>query len=84
MYKSIDELYANVDKKILPKEYGGEVSMEEMLSKFKELLKQKREQLLALDDMYIEIDEKSCPLVSEMNEELGLGIDGSFKKLTID
>lgn len=84
MYKNIDELYANVDKKILPKEYGGEVPMEEMLSKFKDLLKQKREQILALDDMYIEIDEKSCPLISEMNEELGLGIDGSFKKLTID
>lgn len=84
MYKTNEELYANVSKKILPKEYGGEVPMEEMLEKFKELLKKKREQILALDDMYIEIDEKTCPLISEMNEELGLGIDGSFKKLTID
>lgn len=84
MYKNLEEMHANIDKKILPKEYGGEVPMEEMLEKFKALLKQKREQILALDDMYIEIDEKSCPLISEMNEELGIGIDGSFKKLTID
>lgn len=84
MYKSIEEMYEKIDKKILPKEYGGEIPMEEMLAKFKSLLKQKREKILALDDMYIEVDEKSCPLVSEMNEELGIGIDGSFKKLMVD
>ncbi|KAL3287323.1 hypothetical protein HHI36_001798, partial [Cryptolaemus montrouzieri] len=69
---------------ILPKEYGGEVALNDMLEKFKTLLKSKRNDLLALDDMFIEIDEKNCPLVSEMNEELGIGIDGSFKKLTVD
>lgn len=84
MYKTVDELHTNIDKKILPKEYGGEVPKEEMLAKFKELLKEKRENILSLDDMFIEIDEKSCPLISEMNEEMGIGIDGSFKKLTID
>nr|XP_023021864.1 uncharacterized protein LOC111510199 [Leptinotarsa decemlineata] len=84
MYKSTEELYANIDKKILPKEYGGEVPLQEMLDKFKVLLKEKRESILALDDMYIEIDEKTCTLVSEMNEELGMGIEGTFKKLTVD
>lgn len=84
MYKSIEEMHEKIDKKILPKEYGGEVPLEEMLEKFKALLKEKREKILALDDMYIEVDEKSCPLVSEMNEELGIGIDGSFKKLMVD
>nr|CAH7749386.1 unnamed protein product [Callosobruchus chinensis] len=84
MYKSIEELYNKLDKKILPKEYGGEIPLQDMLDKFKAQLKEKREKILALDDMYIEIDEKNCPLVSEMNEELGLGIDGSFKKLTVD
>ncbi|KAJ8967006.1 hypothetical protein NQ317_014799 [Molorchus minor] len=48
-----------------------------MIEKFKAQLKEKRERILALDDMYIEIDEKNCPLVSEMNEELGIGIDGT-------
>lgn len=84
MYKSVEELHAKVDKKILPKEYGGEVSIKEMVEKFKATLKERRDAILALDDMYIEIDEKTCPLVSEMNEELGMGIEGSFKRLTVD
>ncbi|XP_050300065.1 retinaldehyde-binding protein 1 [Anthonomus grandis grandis] len=84
MYKSVDELHAKIDKKILPKEYGGEVPLAELVEKFKIHLKAKRDDILALDDMYIEIDEKTCPLVSEMNEELGIGIDGTFKRLTVD
>lgn len=84
MYKSVEELHEKVDKKILPKEYGGEVPVAEMVEKFKAVLKEKRDAILSLDDMYIEIDEKTCPLVSEMNEELGIGIDGSFKRLTVD
>lgn len=83
-YKTVEELHAKIDKKILPKEYGGEVPLKDMIEALKKKLKAKREDTLALDEMYIEIDEKNCPLVSEMNEELGMGIDGSFKKLTID
>lgn len=55
-----------------------------MIENLKVKLKQRREQVLALDDMYIEIDERTCPLVSEMNEELGIGLEGSFKKLIVD
>ncbi|XP_028136807.1 clavesin-2 [Diabrotica virgifera virgifera] len=84
VYKNIDDVYGHIDKKILPKEYGGEVPLKEMLDKFKTFLKEKRESILALDDLYIEIDEKNCPVVSEMNEELGVGLEGSFKKLTVD
>jgi len=84
MYKSVEELYPKIDKKILPKEYGGEVPLADMVEKFKVILKERRGAILSLDDMYIEIDERTCPLVSEMNEELGIGIDGSFKKLTVD
>ena len=40
--------------------------------------------LLELDDMYIEIDEKNQPFVSEITEELGIGVEGSFKKLQVD
>lgn len=80
----MEELHEKVDKKILPKEYGGEVPLAEMVQKLKEKLKAQREQVLALDDMYIEIDEKNCPLVSEMNEELGMGLEGTFKKLIVD
>lgn len=83
IHKSIDELYEKVDKSILPKEYGGEIPLVEMIEKLKMHLQQKRDQVLALDEMYIEIDDKS-PIVSEMKEELGIGMEGSFKKLQVD
>lgn len=84
IHKSLDELHQKVDRKILPKEYGGEVPLSEMIQNLKVKLKERRDQVLALDDMYIEIDERTCPLVSEMNEELGIGLEGSFKKLIVD
>lgn len=31
MYSSISELHQNIDKKVLPKEYGGEMPMAEMI-----------------------------------------------------
>lgn len=58
--------------------------MAEMIKAFKAKLRDSRKQLLALDELYIEIDEKTCKLVEEMNEELGVGIEGSFKKLQVD
>ncbi|GJQ82709.1 hypothetical protein Trydic_g19720 [Trypoxylus dichotomus] len=84
LHKSYEDLYKQVDRKILPKEYGGEMSLREMLDKLKTKLKEKRNVLLALDDMYIEIDEKHKPFVSEIDEELGLGVEGTFKKLQVD
>ncbi|XP_025834681.1 clavesin-2-like isoform X2 [Agrilus planipennis] len=81
---SLDALHEKIDPKILPKEYGGVVPLSELTEKLKTLLKERREQVLSLDDMYIEIDERECKLVSEMNEELGVGLEGSFKKLTVD
>lgn len=55
-----------------------------MIAALKKKLKEKRDQVTGLDDMYIEINEKENKLVSEMQEELGLGIDGSFKRLQVD
>lgn len=84
IHKTMDELHADLDPKILPKEYGGIVPLSEMVEELKKKLREKRDLVVALDDMYIEINEKDCKLLSEMNEELGLGIDGTFKKLTVD
>lgn len=84
MHKSLEELHQCVNPKILPKEYGGEVPLADMIAELKKKLKEKRDQVLELDDMYIEINEKDCKLLSEMQEELGLGIDGSFKRLQVD
>ncbi|XP_017773089.1 PREDICTED: clavesin-2 [Nicrophorus vespilloides] len=84
IHKSLDELHKQIDPKILPKEYGGQVPLADMIDSLKKKLAEKRDQVVALDEMYIEIDEKSCPLISEMNEELGMGLEGSFKKLQVD
>ncbi|XP_022904650.2 clavesin-1-like [Onthophagus taurus] len=83
LHKSVEELHKKINPKLLPKEYGGDVPLKEMIEKFKLKLQEKKETLLALDDMYIEI-EKSNQFVSEINEELGLGVEGSFKKLQVD
>lgn len=50
-------------------------------AEFKKDLKEKRDQLKALDDMYIEISPKDYQAAN--SEELG-GICGSFRKLEVD
>ncbi|XP_015586941.1 clavesin-2 isoform X2 [Cephus cinctus] len=81
IHKSLDELKQAINPKILPKEYGGKIPLSEMIASFKKTLHAKRDQLKALDDMYIEISPKdSCAASSE-----GLGgISGSFRKLEVD
>lgn len=34
MYNSLSELHEGLDKKVLPKEYGGEMPMTEMIGKY--------------------------------------------------
>ncbi|TGZ47443.1 Uncharacterized protein DBV15_00157, partial [Temnothorax longispinosus] len=80
IHRNMEELHAVVDPKILPKEYGGEVPLSEMIDEFKKELKKKKDELKALDDMYIEISPKEY---QEANEEFG-GISGSFRKLEVD
>ncbi|XP_011170939.1 clavesin-1 [Solenopsis invicta] len=80
IHRNVQELQEAVDLKILPKEYGGEVPLSEMIDEFKKVLKQKKDELKALDDMYIEISPKDY---QEANEEFA-GICGSFRKLEVD
>ncbi|XP_015509377.1 clavesin-2 [Neodiprion pinetum] len=82
VHKNLDELKLAVDPKILPKEYGGEIPMAEMIATFKTTLHAKRDELKALDDMYIELSSKdNC--TSTTSDGLG-GISGSFRKLEVD
>ncbi|KYQ54653.1 Clavesin-1 [Trachymyrmex zeteki] len=80
IHRNVQDLKEAVDPKILPKEYGGEISLSEMIDELKKKLKQKKDELKALDDMYIEISPK---YYQEVNEELS-GICGSFRKLEVD
>ncbi|XP_014206720.1 clavesin-1-like [Copidosoma floridanum] len=80
LHKSLSDLQQTVDPKILPKEYGGDIPLAEMIAEFKKILRAKREEIKALDDMYIEIAPKDTCSASE-----GLGgLSGSFRKLEVD
>lgn len=35
MHSSLSDLHKNIDKKVLPKEYGGEMPMAEMIGNYK-------------------------------------------------
>uniref|UniRef100_A0A336M0H0 CSON009693 protein n=1 Tax=Culicoides sonorensis TaxID=179676 RepID=A0A336M0H0_CULSO len=84
LHKSLDELKAKVDPKILPKEYGGTVPMSEMIDKFVVKCRQNRLKILALDDMFIEIT-KNSPYWQEVEDnEIESGMCGSFRKLQVD
>ncbi|KAB0796959.1 hypothetical protein PPYR_11020 [Photinus pyralis] len=84
IHKSVTDLHERISPSILPKEYGGVVPLADMINAFKSKIQDCRKKILALDDLHIEIDERNCALIDEMNEELGVGIEGSFKKLQVD
>ncbi|CAL7946702.1 unnamed protein product [Xylocopa violacea] len=81
VHKSLDELRDAIDPTILPKEYGGELPLSEMIATFKRTLKEQRNRIKELDDMYIDISSTDCQYVS--NDNLS-GISGSFRKLEVD
>ncbi|KZC12920.1 Clavesin-2, partial [Dufourea novaeangliae] len=81
VHKSLDELKEAIDPRILPKEYGGEISLPDMIAQFKGTLRAQRDRIKALDEMCIEISSSDCR--SSSNDSLS-GIPGSFRKLEVD
>lgn len=81
-YTKVADLHAQISPKILPKEYGGTVPLADMIADFKKELVAKRSEILALDDMEIELSPKAR-FVSDFQEDLG-GLSGSFRKLEVD
>lgn len=79
---SVEELHKAIDPKILPKEYGGTVPLSVMIDELKRKLLSKREQLLALDDMKINVNKKG-KILSDFNDNQ-TGLEGSFRKLEVD
>lgn len=80
--KTIEDFKKVVDPKILPKEYGGEISAADMMKDFKEKLKNNRSKVLENDHSLIILKNKvdtSCK-TSEIKSELS----GNFRKLEID
>lgn len=68
-------MHSIVDKKILPKEFGGEVESEVMIKEFKILAKERLSALRAIDDISVDVE------FIKKNSENEIG---SFRKLEID
>lgn len=75
-----DELYSDVDRSMLPKEYGGEVSSNEMIAIALKKLDEKREEFLRLDEISI----REAKVFSDLYETNEGSVNGTFRKLAID
>lgn len=82
--KNLEELKTKVNPALLPKEYGGTVPLNDMIEAFKTRLRQKRDTILALDDMYIEITKDSANFGGNDDSDIDAGMVGSFRKLEVD
>ncbi|XP_055625234.1 retinaldehyde-binding protein 1-like [Toxorhynchites rutilus septentrionalis] len=82
-HRNLDELMQNIDVSLLPKEYGGMVPLDELNERFKKYLLQKRDMLLALDEMEIQIANSSGK-THKSADIVDVGAAGSFRKLQID
>ncbi|CAK9831239.1 clvs2 [Anthophora retusa] len=81
VHKSLEELKNAIDPRILPKEYGGDTPLCDMIAAFKKTLREQRDRIKDLDDMYVEISSMDCQYASDDNLT---GISGSFRKLEVD
>lgn len=80
--KTVDDFKKLVDPKILPREYGGEVPVADMLEDFKERLKTNRKLLLENDINIIKV--KKSVETKQDSSEVDTEIRGSFRKLEFD
>jgi len=84
VHKNIDALKSKINPDILPKEYGGTVPLDDMIKEFKVKLQQRRDAILALDDMYIEVTKDASNFNGNDIGEIDAGVVGSFRKLEVD
>ncbi|XP_049541842.1 clavesin-1-like [Anopheles darlingi] len=84
LYRTVDDFANKMNRKILPKEYGGVVPMADMIAQFKERCRAKRAQLLAMDEMHIELSKAPGYCAETCRRDLDAGMIGSFRKLEVD
>ncbi|XP_055687645.1 clavesin-1 [Lutzomyia longipalpis] len=84
LHPTLEDLKRHIDPSILPKEYGGVVPLSEMINQLKIRLRQKRQEILALDDFYIEISKTAANFAGNEDADMDTGVVGSFRKLEVD
>uniref|UniRef100_A0A182JRX9 CRAL-TRIO domain-containing protein n=1 Tax=Anopheles christyi TaxID=43041 RepID=A0A182JRX9_9DIPT len=84
VHRGWDELKTKINPQLLPKEYGGTVPMAECIAQFKKQLKERRDIVLALDEMEIEINKSTIPWADSTDADIASGVIGSFRKLEVD
>lgn len=79
-HRTSEDLMKHVDPAILPKEYGGTVPLKDMIEELKRNLLKRRDELLALDEMCVDLYalEKN-DLTQDIHSTAG-----SFRKLELD
>ncbi|VVC98957.1 unnamed protein product [Leptidea sinapis] len=79
-HRTTDDLRKYVDASILPKEYGGTVPLKDMIEELKRKLLKHREDLLALDDLCIDLHALGK---NDLTQDIH-STAGSFRKLELD
>ncbi|KAL0812007.1 hypothetical protein ABMA28_009403 [Loxostege sticticalis] len=79
-HRTSEDLTKHVDPSILPKEYGGTVPLKDMIEELKRNLLKRREELLALDDMCVDLYALGK---NDLTQDIH-STAGSFRKLELD
>lgn len=85
LHKDSAHLSDGVDPKILPREYGGEIPLADMIQMFKAEIAARGPRVHALDRMQLDLNlmKKSDTAPKKLSSDI-MGMRGSFKKLEID
>lgn len=88
VHKDPETLRKNVDTRLLPQEYGGEIPMQQMIEMFKDEVRERQGRLLALDRMRVDVNlmkkASGDKCGAAVSKDFINGITGSFKKLEFD
>ncbi|KAG7300963.1 hypothetical protein JYU34_015316 [Plutella xylostella] len=79
-HRNAEELVKHVDPAILPKEYGGTVPLRDMIEELKRNLLARRNELMALDDMCVDLHALGK---NDLTQDVHSTV-GSFRKLELD
>ncbi|KAB7496404.1 SEC14 cytosolic factor [Armadillidium nasatum] len=77
-----EEIYKDIPKRIMPKEYGGESGTVEEIAKYWLKIADSKRKFI-LEDQKNTVDESKRPGKPKKSEDI-FGIDGSFRKLDVD